>query len=208
MEKLTLTKKIAVTAAAVLLTGCLPGTKSAAKKVPGLDGLYTAECSIVCAEEEGEFIYGGRMTRLGGGNWQLELSSPDTVKGLKISMGGEGMTASLGDLNFRIETDKIPDKAAFVTVFSVLDDAAVSELRFSETETGFCYYGTCGTENYTIKLDKAANTLCGMECGNVSAVFSDLTPCEEMTAEETTVTTAVTEETSAADKFRAGAGTH
>ena len=164
----------AVTGSFLFLTGCfadgaLSGTE---KSAPGLDGMYSAECEITCTENEEEFVYGGKMTRMGGGSWQLELETPDTVKGLKITVGDDGMNASLGELSFRLETEKIPNRAAFLTVLGVLDSAANGGLRFTETETEFCYKGTYGEENYTLKYEKAGNTLCGLECGSVSAVFT------------------------------------
>ena len=162
-----------ISAAAVGVTmifgGCAYKSGTDGNTAPGLDGLYSADCEIVCSASDEEMIYSGKMTRLGGGSWELVFDTPETVKGLKLTLDSEGMTASMGDLNFRLETDRIPNKAAFITVFGILDDAAAADdLRFAETETALCYYGKYGDENYTLSYNKAENTLCAIETGNIT----------------------------------------
>ena len=123
--------------------------------------------------------------------WELELSAPETVSGLKIALGEEGITASLGDLNFRLETEKIPSKAAFMSVFGALDNAAADAngLTFSETETDLCWYGTYNGGKYTLLYNKADNSLCGLEMQGISVRFS----CFCVTGNDSSVTTSPSE---------------
>ena len=179
---------------AVLLCGCAFPSVSTSSSVPnGIDKLYTADAEITVAgnDDEEELVYSGKMSRFGGGMWELELSAPETVSGLKIALGEEGITASLGDLNFRLETEKIPSKAAFMSVFGALDNAAADAngLTFSETETDLCWYGTYNGGKYTLLYNKADNTLCGLEMQGISVRFS----CFCITGNDSSVTTSPSE---------------
>ena len=181
--------------AGYILTGCSLSSPMSVK-APDADKLYTVQCEITVKNGGDEFTYSGSMSRLGGGIWEMTLASPDTVKGLKLGMDSSGITASLGDLNFRLESDKIPDRAAFVTVFGILDNAAAAEdLRFAETETALCYYGSCSGTRYTLKYDKATNTLCSLETDGITAEFTGFTVTGSASSEtsETAAQTAVSE---------------
>lgn len=198
---------------AVILGGCKGLGDTLTQSPSGADKLYTAQCEITVDGEDDEELltYGGTLTRLGGGNWELALDKPDTVAGLKIKLGEEGITASLGDLSLNLETDKIPSRAAFMSVFSALDNAAanINSLDFSETETNLCYRGSCGGEKYTLLCDKTNNLPCGLNIGKITVILVNFTitgeapetaPSEtasETTSpeslEETTVTTTAPE---------------
>lgn len=180
--------------AAVLLCGCaFPSAGTSSSAPNGIDKLYTVDAEIAVAgnDDEEELVYSGKMSRLGGGMWELELTAPETVSGLKIALGEEGITASLGDLNFRLETEKIPSKAAFMSVFGALDNAAadVNGLTFSETETNLCWYGTYNGGKYTLLYNKADNSLCGLEMQGISVRFS----CFCITGNDSSVTASPSE---------------
>ncbi|MBQ4311647.1 MAG: hypothetical protein II773_08655, partial [Oscillospiraceae bacterium] len=65
-----------------------------------------------------------------------------------------------------------------------LDNAAAADdLRFAETETALCYYGSCGGTRYTLKYDKAANTLCALETDGITAEFTGFTVTGSATPE-------------------------
>lgn len=182
--------------AAFLLCGCTnPIAQSSGISPGGVDKLYTAICDITVEgdDEASEALaYSGNICRLGGGFWELSLTEPETVAGLKISMGPEGIGASLGDLNFNLETDKIPSRAAFMKIFSVMDNAAasVNDLKLSENETNLCYSGSCGGEKYTLLCDKAQNMPCGLIIGRINVVFTSFTVTGE--PPETSVTSSGT----------------
>lgn len=182
--------------AAFLLCGCTnPIAQSSGISPGGVDKLYTAICDITVEgdDEASEALaYSGNICRLGGGFWELSLTEPETVAGLKISLGPEGIGASLGDLNFNLETDKIPSRAAFMKIFSVMDNAAasVNDLKLSENETNLCYSGSCGGEKYTLLCDKAQNMPCGLIIGRINVVFTSFTVTGE--PPETSVTSSGT----------------
>lgn len=193
---------------AVLFCGCKGLDNPLTQSPSGVDKLYTAQCEITVDGEDDEELltYGGTLRRLGGGIWELDLDKPDTVAGLKIKLDENGITASLGDLSLNLETDKIPSRAAFMSVFSALDNAAanINSLDFSETETELCYRGTCGGEKYTLLCDKTNNLPCGLNIGKITVILVNFTvtgeapestetsPAETTvpeTSAETTVTT-------------------
>lgn len=189
---------------AVLFCGCEGLTSQKTQSPSGIDKLYTAQCEITVEGEDDEEIltYGGNLTRFGGGMWELDLNKPDTVNGLKIKLGENGITASLGDLSLNLETDKIPSRAAFLNVFSALDNAAanINSLEFSENETNLCYRGTCGGEKYTLLCDKTNNLPCGLTFGKITVILVNFTvtgmpeSSTETTAEGSTAPE-ITEET-------------
>lgn len=197
-------------AAALLLCGCTNPLASQGGGISpgGVDKLYTAVCDITVEgeDETAEALdYSGNICRLGGGFWELSLTDPETVAGLKISLGPEGIGASLGDLNFNLETDKIPSRAAFMKIFSALDNAAASanELKQSENETNLCYTGSCGGDKYTLLCDKAQNMPCGLIIGKINVTFSSFTvtgeaPETSSTGTETGTTAGTTVTTAAA----------
>lgn len=194
-----------IAAAVTLFTcGCVSPISQSGISPGGIDKLYTAVCDITVdsGDETSEPLsYSGNMCRLGGGFWEMSLTSPETVAGLKISLGPEGIGASLGDLNFNLETDKIPSRAAFLKIFSALDNAAssINDLKQTENEANLCYSGTCGGEKYTVLCDKAQNMPCGLIMGKITVVFSSFTVTGN--APETTaapsVTTVTAQETTA-----------
>lgn len=192
-----------IAAAAFLLCGCTnPIAQSGGMSPKGVDKLYTAVCEItVEGEDEAAeaLVYSGDICRLGGGFWELSLAEPETVAGLKISLGPEGIGASLGDLNFNLETDKIPSRASFMKIFSALDNAAasVNDLKFSENETNLCYGGSCGGEKYTLLCDKAQNMPCGLVIGRINVVFTSFTVTGEPPETSVTSSGTVTGTTSA-----------
>lgn len=211
MKKRILKRIFTGAAAAVTLfmCGCVSPISQSRLSPGGIDRLYTAVCDITVdsGDETSEPLsYSGNMCRLGGGFWEMSLTSPETVAGLKISLGPEGIGASLGDLNFNLETDKIPSRAAFLKIFSALDNAAssINDLKQTENEANLCYSGTCGGEKYTVLCDKAQNMPCGLIMGKITVVFSSFTVTGN--APETTaapsesapsVTTVTVEETTA-----------
>lgn len=163
----------------MLFTGCTGGEIIGTKNLPNMvDKLYTAESEITVTNEDGEeFDYSGILTRKGGGMWELEITSPETVKGLKITLDDSGINASLGDLNFNLETDKIPSRNSFLKVFSTLDNIAanINNLKMTETESDLCYTGELNGEKYTLLCDKVNNNPCGLKLSDVNVVFVSFT---------------------------------
>lgn len=212
----SLTFGLAAVFSAVIFCSCKGIDNPLTQSPSGADKLYTAQCEITVDSDEGEELltYGGILSRLGGGNWELAIDKPETVAGLKIKLGEDGITASLGDLSLNLETDKIPSRAAFMSIFSALDNAAanINSLDFSETETNLCYHGNCGVEKYTLLCDKTNNMPCGLNIGKITVIMvnftvtgnapesSEASPSESVTEttvpetiEETTITTTKTE---------------
>lgn len=209
-----------ITAFALLLSGCAALTENKSGKSPdGADMLYTAECEVTVGGEDDkdDISYGGTLSRLGGGMWQFDITSPDTVKGLKLRLDENGINASLGDLAFNLEKDKIPSRAAFLKIFAALDNAAANKnsLDFSETEQNLVYGGNSGGEKYSLLCGKTDNRPCGINIGKISVVFLNFTVngkapestdtqtgtqtesvASSVTSAETTVTTAQTTVTS------------
>lgn len=190
-----------VVIAAILFTGCSGSEIIGNTDSPNaVDKLYTAESEITVTDENGEeFDYSGVLTRKGGGMWEMDITSPETVKGLKITLDDSGINASLGDLNFNLEADKIPSKNSFLKIFSVLDNIAANKnnLKMTETENDLCYKGELNGESYTLLCDKVNNNPCGLKLPEINVLFISFTVTGEAAENsESTQTTQSSAETS------------
>lgn len=99
---------------------------------------YTASAVIIPPDtcEETEFTFGGKLKRLGMGFWENELTSPDTLSGLKICCEDDNVSTSLGELSFDMGAAEIPDASPFMAIFETLDKAAVSENSLQSVSEG------------------------------------------------------------------------
>lgn len=99
---------------------------------------YTATAVVVPPDtgEKTEFCFGGRLDRLGMGFWENELTSPETLAGMKLTLTGDGVNASLGELNFDMDCADIPDAAPFMAIFTELDNAAICENELKSAPDG------------------------------------------------------------------------
>lgn len=113
-----------------LLSGCTsPLTPPPRTQI---NGSYTICCTVKAqitpADKDApeEFAFSGNAKRLGSGFWEMELTSPESLSGLKLTVAGDSLTSSLGELTYSSELGDIPKKSPVMTVFRCLDSAAVA----------------------------------------------------------------------------------
>lgn len=138
-----LLKMISASAALCIgITGCSISEIAGMPPEPQIRTAYSADCTA-CAyitppdsEEETEFSFVGKLKRLGTGFWELEITSPETLAGMKISAADDNISSNLGELRFDIPAENIPDSSPFMSIFRNLDSAAVSETALTSGDDG------------------------------------------------------------------------
>lgn len=151
--------KISVTACfALLLGGCSFNEIAGLPPEPEITSPYTAVCAVTSYitppdGEETEFCFSGNIKRLGTGFWEMELTSPDTLKGLKVALSGDVVNSSLGELTFSMPAEKMPDLSPFMEIFSVLDSAASAAEQGETLVSGENGGWVLSTEGSTIIFD-------------------------------------------------------
>lgn len=160
---------------AILLGGC-SGSMLAVPPEPKIMSAYAADCTVTAyiippdRTEEVEFTFSGRLTRLGTGFWELDISSPDTLKGMVIKANDDCIRSELGSLSFDTNGEDIPANSPFAAVFSSLDKAAASSggLERAENEGWKMVFDT-----YSVIFDDQGVPL-SMACSSprITAEFS------------------------------------
>ncbi len=164
-------------------------------KTPDLNIPFETDFKI----QSGELEVGGSMKRYGTGIWELEADSPETLAGLSLSYGDEGVKASLDDLKLEIPMEKIRDGAVFAQIFKAVDSAAAAgELRCTETEDGKVFSGEAAVGPYSITFDPESLVPVRIEipAAGISAELENFKPMTGETAEtEISETAQTTQET-------------
>lgn len=158
-----------------MLTGCTSPLNAPPKA--RISGGYTLFCTVKAEvtpadkETPEEFAFSGNVKRLGSGFWEMEITSPESLTGLKIALSGDSVISSLGELSFSSEAGAVPNKSPVMTLFRCLDnaDAALSsgaELQAAPGAQGWSFSGG----EYSLLFD-GDGVPAAMTCAGFSAEF-------------------------------------
>lgn len=171
---------------AVICTGCNKTGIGILTKTPEVNLPFRSEMKI----QAGELELSGEVKRYGTGIWELDVASPETLAGLKISSSDSGVKASLGELTLELPTEDINERAVFSLIFKAIDSAAAAEaLVCTETEDGKVFKGSFSAGEYTLTFDPATlvPTRIEIPSAGINAEFVRFAPLaadeEEVTAE-------------------------
>ncbi len=180
----------------VLFTSCKSIKDTIIPRQPKLDQPFS--CTFVwtaCADDrDSKMDVSGDITRYGTEIWEMNITSPDTMKGLNIKYNEGSTTASLGSLTLEIESGKLNEAAMFKRIFDAFDScAALHDMELFDDGEAAVYNGA----DFTLAFDKAAMipTLLTFSDGitvNISS-FCGLTEQAPETSAESTVETQATE---------------
>lgn len=108
----------------LFLTSC----KTIIPQKPKLDTSFSCdfELNAFPDDRDAEMNIAGNMTRYGMGIWEMNITSPDTVKGIFIRYREGDATVSLGELSFDIPAEKLPEGAMFRQIFDAFDSFAAA----------------------------------------------------------------------------------
>lgn len=128
-------------AVSVLLTSCGKGT-AIAPKTTGIS--FTAELEFF------ENKYEAAVTVRPDGNAEVQIISPDTLKGLEFDFSGKAVTAKYLGLEYKYNMDEQPSVAAAAYLYEILKD--ISEKGRQITLEDGRFYTDGRTENIKYRM--------------------------------------------------------
>ena len=138
----------------ILFTGCKSIKDTIIPRQPKLDRPFscTFELTAFADDRDSKMVVSGDITRYGTGIWEMNIASPDTMKGLNIKYNEGGATASLGSLTLEIESGKLNEAAMFKRIFDAFDScAALHDIELFDDGEAAVYNGA----DFTLAFDKA-----------------------------------------------------
>ena len=153
----------------ISITGCGKENKPCA---PDLNKIFTVNAAV----ESGKFKTEAIISRLGDNMWEAEISSPETLKGIKLSYSGEDITASYMGMSFSVPKNAAPVKGMMTMLFNAIDkSAALPEMPCIEDETTKTFSGETENGKFEITVDKTTGNLTGFEMpdNDLKVVFTD-----------------------------------
>lgn len=129
----------------VLFTGCKFIKDTIIPKQPKLDRAFTCEFELTAFEDDrdSKMVVKGDFTRFGTGIWEMNITEPETMKGLNLKYNEGKTTASLGALTLDIESEKLNSSAMFKRIFDTFDScAAMHDIELYDNGEAAVYNGT------------------------------------------------------------------
>lgn len=125
-----------------LFTGCI--AQSIILKKPKLDCPYS--CGFEITAFDGDMCVSGEMSRYGTGIWEMNITSPETMKDMTIKYNEGDTSLTLGELSLEIDAEKLNGNAIFKRIFDAFDSCTAIELSDSS-----CIYNS---EDFTLTFDE------------------------------------------------------
>lgn len=111
---------------------------------PKLDGGFICECTVTAgiippgsdSSEETKFEFSGSLKRLGAGFWEFDISSPETISGIKLTSCDGDLSSSLGELSFDLAAENVPRKSPVYALFTAMDNMSAAFENGAELTSG------------------------------------------------------------------------
>lgn len=186
------------------ITACSVTELSGAPK-PQLDGGYTCKCEITAgiippgsdSNEECEFAFSGTVKRLGKGFWEMDITVPDTIAGMKLTSCDGDLSSSLGELSMGISAENVSDKSPVSALFTALDKIALdleNGAELTSGDNGGWVYG-CDGINAVFDGDGVINSM-AVSSPKMTVNFTDFCVSEEIVTSESESVLSAPENTS------------
>lgn len=137
----------------IFFTSCKFFKENIIPRQPKLDEAFscTFELTAFADDRDSKMTVSGDMTRYGTGIWEMNITTPETMKGLNIKYNEGSTTASLGSLTLEIESDKLNEAAMFKRIFDAFDScAALHDMELFDDGEAAVYNG----EDFALAFDK------------------------------------------------------
>ena len=175
------------------ITACSVTDLSGAPK-PQLDGGYTCKCEITAgiippgsdSNEECEFAFSGTVKRLGKGFWEMDITSPDTIAGMKLTSFDGDLSSSLGELSMGVSAENVSDKSPVSALFTALDKIALdleNGAELTSGDNGGWVYG-CDGINAVFDGDGVITSM-AVSSPKMTVNFTEFCVSEEIVTSET-----------------------
>jgi hypothetical protein len=160
--KFTAKRITAVLAAAALIAASLIAYVScdnignAFSGVPELDVPFTAEAAV-----NGEDLsFTANLKRLGTGLWEMEITSPETLRGLKLNYSEDKIASVYDGIITETPIEKVSPEAVFLQLFQAVDNAANLESPdITEKDGNFLISGNIPASAYIIGINGETKTI-------------------------------------------------
>jgi hypothetical protein len=162
--------------AVCVLTGC-DKFKNAVSGLPDLDIPYSADIEI----DSENLSMSASVKRLGTGIWEMEITAPETLKGLKITYNEDKITSVYDGIITETPVEKLPGEAIFLQLFQAADNAANLESPgLTEKNGDFFISGSVPASGYIIQIDGETKTIEGISLpdSGIEAVIKNFTVIE------------------------------
>lgn len=110
-------KKIVLSLCMVLLLLCSCGKTAGKEEVPTVPEQFEGELEVVY----GDNAIKGFMRKLTAGSCTFEVSEPEALKGLKVSIEGEEIILNYMGINYTIPNEKLPQAGKIADMSEVMD---------------------------------------------------------------------------------------
>ena len=172
---------------------------------PQLDGGYTCKCEVTAgiippgsdSNEECEFAFSGTVKRLGKGFWEMDITSPDTIAGMKLTSCDGDLSSSLGELSMGVSAENVSDNSPVSALFASLDKIALdleNGAELSSGDNGGWVYG-CDGINAVFDGDGVITSM-AVSSPKMTVNFSEFCVSEEIATSESGSETSTAESTS------------
>lgn len=119
------------------------------------------ECDV--AVQYGDMNVKGHLTRSSAGTLQLDISEPETLKGMSMIWNGEKVILKLYGLSFDVNPENIPQSALGLSILKALD-AMLSDKGSGEiTSEGFITKGVLNGSEFEIISDPSTGKLLSLK---------------------------------------------
>lgn len=162
----------------LMCTGCNKKGMGILAKTPEINLPFQSELKL----QAGALELNGEVKRYGMGIWELNVTSPETLAGLKLSSSDGGVKASLGELTLELPAEDVNEKAVFSLIFKAIDSAASADaLVCTETADGKVFSGTFAAGEYTLTFDPDTLALTGISIpsAGINGEFTGFAPLTE-----------------------------
>lgn len=160
---------------------------------PQLDGGYTCKCEVTAgiippggdSNEESEFAFSGTVKRLGKGFWEMSITSPDTIAGMKLTSCDGDLSSSLGELSMGVSAENVSDNSPVSALFASLDKIALdleNGAELSSGDNGGWVYG-CDGINAVFDGDGVITSM-AVSSPKMTVNFSEFCISEEIVTSE------------------------
>ena len=158
---------------AACLAACSVTGKNEGTKPNGLGSAFQAAVSVTI----GDLDAAGTLKRFGDGMWEIEFDSPNTLSGVKLSFGENGVEASYKGLSFSVPQTALPVKAMMLNLISAVDSLAKNEeLSGSEKDGLLEIEGKLEGGEYVLTVDKDGKIVSfAMPNNDLMITFSEVT---------------------------------
>ena len=132
----------------------LMATMTACSKIKGYEQPIVVDFECDANIQYKDMQMEGHITRVTTGMMKLEITSPDTIKGLVMEWDGAGISVTLNGVTFQVEPESLPVSGLGKSLLDVLDSAQnLQKIEGKVTDNGLVISGQGQNGTYQMISD-------------------------------------------------------